>query len=219
MREAQNMCKYMSHVMRKPVYAICKQQRCRSACASAQSDQRLCCSLPRRYNISSFYIQNFKILKLSTPGQKPRRQVFSWWCSYNTVNLFIFTSTKSTLPAFCFVTERFCASVCSSFVFLATIAEPSREIMVLFLLYKLIPQMRMGSHPVGLDVWFSIGPFVYFHASCVWTAKTLASPRGCAGAHKPSLVAYVFNTITSWAGSIIEYCSYEFPRWFNFPII
>ena len=32
----------MSHVMRKPVYAICEQQRRRSACASAQSDQHLC---------------------------------------------------------------------------------------------------------------------------------------------------------------------------------
>ena len=28
-------------------YAICEQQRCRSACASAQSDQHLCCSLLR----------------------------------------------------------------------------------------------------------------------------------------------------------------------------
>ena len=28
-------------------YAICEQQWCRSACASAQSDQHLCCSLPR----------------------------------------------------------------------------------------------------------------------------------------------------------------------------
>ena len=37
----------LSHVMRKPVYAICEQQRRRSACASAQSDQHLCCSLPR----------------------------------------------------------------------------------------------------------------------------------------------------------------------------
>ena len=27
--------KNMSHIMRKPVYAICEQQRCRSACASA----------------------------------------------------------------------------------------------------------------------------------------------------------------------------------------
>ena len=48
--------------MRKPVYALCEQERHRSACASAQSDQCLCCSLPRRYNISSFYIQNFKTL-------------------------------------------------------------------------------------------------------------------------------------------------------------
>ena len=32
---------YMSHVMRKPVYAIGEQQRHRSACASAQSDQCL----------------------------------------------------------------------------------------------------------------------------------------------------------------------------------
>ena len=36
---------YMNHIMRKPVFAICEQQRRRSACASAQSDQRLvvCC--------------------------------------------------------------------------------------------------------------------------------------------------------------------------------
>ena len=33
--------------MRKPTLAICEQQRCRSACASAQSDQHLCCSLLR----------------------------------------------------------------------------------------------------------------------------------------------------------------------------
>ena len=35
----------MSHVMRKPVLAIYEQQRRRSACTSAQSDQHLCCSL------------------------------------------------------------------------------------------------------------------------------------------------------------------------------
>ena len=52
---------YLSHVMRKTVYAICEQQRRRSACASAQSDQRLCCSLPGWYNISSFYIRNFNL--------------------------------------------------------------------------------------------------------------------------------------------------------------
>ena len=36
---------FHSPIMRKPVYAICEQQRRRSACASAQSDQHLCCSL------------------------------------------------------------------------------------------------------------------------------------------------------------------------------
>ena len=40
------LLEYLSHIMRKPVYAICEQQRRRSACASAQSDQCLCCSLP-----------------------------------------------------------------------------------------------------------------------------------------------------------------------------
>ena len=32
--------------------------RCRSACTSVQSDQLLCCSLPRSYNTFSFYIWN-----------------------------------------------------------------------------------------------------------------------------------------------------------------
>ena len=32
----------LSNVMRKPVFAICEQQRRRSACASANSDQHLC---------------------------------------------------------------------------------------------------------------------------------------------------------------------------------
>ena len=48
--------------MRKPVYAICEQQRRRLACASVQSDQRLCCSLPGKYNPSTCYSRNFKNL-------------------------------------------------------------------------------------------------------------------------------------------------------------
>ena len=43
-------------------YVICEQQRSKSACASAQSDQRLSCSLLRYYNISRFYSRNFKTL-------------------------------------------------------------------------------------------------------------------------------------------------------------
>ena len=75
--------------------------------------------------------------------------------------------------------------------------EQSHEIMVLFVLRIL--QMRMRSHPVGLDVWFLVGPFVYFHTLSVWTAKPLVRLRWCAGSPKPSLVAYVIiHNFMSW---------------------
>ena len=79
--------------------------------------------------------------------------------------------------------------------------EPAHEVMVLFVLRTLTLQMRMCSHPVGLDVWYLVRPFVYFHTSCVRTAKALARLRRCAGSPEPSLVAYVISTIISWAGS------------------
>ena len=75
-------------------YAIYEQQRSRSACASAQSDQRLCCSLPRQNDASSLYIRNFKILAglCSWAGQfvscldgDSWRYIFSWRGSSCTV--------------------------------------------------------------------------------------------------------------------------------------
>ena len=69
------------------------------------------------------------------------------------------------------------------------------------ILCKLILQMRILSYAVEQDVWFLVTPFVYFHTSCVRTAKALASLHGCAGSPEPSLVAYVISTIISWAGS------------------
>ena len=51
--------------------------------------------------------------------------------------------------------------------------EPTHEIMALSILRKLILQMCMCSHPVGLDVWLLVRPFIYFHTLCVWTAKAL----------------------------------------------
>ena len=75
--------------------------------------------------------------------------------------------------------------------------------MLLFVLRKLILQTRMRSHPVGLDVWFLVGPFIYFHTWYVRTAKAVARPCGCAGSPEPSLVAYVISTMISWAGSYI----------------
>ena len=91
------------------------------------------------------------------------------------------------------------------------IYEPSHEIMVFFILRKLILQMHMRSHPVGLDVWFLVWPFVYSHTLCVRTAKALVRLRGCASS--PSLVTYVISGIISWAGS---YCNFVFSNiWYS----
>ena len=89
----------------------------------------------------------------------------------------------------------------SIFQGLLEIIEPAHEIMALFVLRKLIFQTRMRSHPVGLDVWLLVGPFVYFHSSCVRTAKALVRLRGCAGSPEPSLVTCAVSTKISWAGS------------------
>ena len=79
--------------------------------------------------------------------------------------------------------------------------EPCHEIMVLSVLRQLILQTHMCSHPVGLDVWFLVWPFIYFHTSCVRTAKALAKMHGCAGSPEPLLVTYAIRIIISWAGS------------------
>ena len=81
-------------------YVICEQQRRRSACASVQSNQRLCFSLLRYYSISRFYSRNFKTLAsfcgcagrfVSGLVGNSRRHVFSWPGS-NVYHLFaIFT--------------------------------------------------------------------------------------------------------------------------------
>ena len=54
----------------------------------------------------------------------------------------------------------------------------------------------MRSHPVGLDVWFCVGPFVYFHTSCVRTAKAL-HPRSLAWAFAGRLCDKYHN-LMSW---------------------
>ena len=74
----------MSPVMRKPIYAICKQQKTRSACTSAQFDKRLfvrCLDsiipLVSISRISSLYLASVAVQAgWVYPGRKPRRQVF-----------------------------------------------------------------------------------------------------------------------------------------------
>ena len=47
---------------RKTDYVACEQQKGRSACASAQSDQRLLFSLSGNDSIQTFFMQNLIIL-------------------------------------------------------------------------------------------------------------------------------------------------------------
>ena len=109
--------------------------------------------------------------------------------------------------------------------------EPCHVIRVLCALRKFILQTRMRSHPLGLDAWILVGPFVYFHASCVWTAKALARLLGWAVSPEPSLVAYMICTIISWAGSygvswyqflivsVPEHCTFKLlTYWHRLPV-
>ena len=76
-----------------------------------------------------------------------------------------------------------------------TLNEPCHEIMVLFILRKLIFQTRMRSHPVGLDVCLfgqTLHLLPYFMCA---NRKALAGLRVYAGSPEPSLVAYVTSTI------------------------
>ena len=78
----------MSHVMRKPVYAMCKQQRRRSAYASAQSDQRFVVRCLDSISLVSISEISRLASFWSWPGRfesylcKSRRQVFLWRGSY-----------------------------------------------------------------------------------------------------------------------------------------
>ena len=90
----------MSHVMRKPVYAICEQQRRRSACASPINSSTwysrifkilasLCSSAGRfesylvanpedRFSRDVALMGMINLQTLPTHRRKPRKQFFSW---------------------------------------------------------------------------------------------------------------------------------------------
>ena len=81
---------HLSQAMRKHVLCHMRTTN-RSACASAQSDQRLCCSLPRQNDTFGLHIHNFKILAglYSWAGQfvsclvgDSWRRIFSWRGSF-----------------------------------------------------------------------------------------------------------------------------------------
>ena len=55
----------------------------------------------------------------------------------------------------------------------------------------------MRSHPVGLDVWCLVGPYVCFHTLCVQTAKALAQMHRLAWAFADRLCDKYHN-LMSW---------------------
>ena len=96
----------MNHVPCYDKTCLChmRTQWRRSACASAQSDQYLCWSLPRQYNTYRCYTQNFKILAsfwswvdqfVSYLFAHLGRQVFSWWGSNKDVDIILALKIKS----------------------------------------------------------------------------------------------------------------------------
>ena len=87
-----------------------------------------------------------------------------------TINLFEFLTVHLLSHGVILLTDTmildwsiFCTITFRHFIFSFLISyqyEPSHEIMANFVLRKLILQTRMRSHPVWLDVWFFVGPFV-----------------------------------------------------------
>ena len=72
----------------KPFFGVYKQQRPRPACASAPSDQRLCCSLIGKFHISTCY-EHISIFQLvSVAGKAGLNLILSE--TPNTVNVLKF---------------------------------------------------------------------------------------------------------------------------------
>ena len=70
----------LSHVTRKLVFAICEQQRRRSACASAQSDQRL---FVRCMNsiipiLAVTEISRFQLVSVAEQAELPKKEELLW---------------------------------------------------------------------------------------------------------------------------------------------
>ena len=161
-------------------YRLCEQRRFRRACASAQSRQNLRCSL-------------IQAVSQEEPSDRKPDPWPLWMAGHAQLKFVMTECSKTQIRLAWLMWESLLNSKKQS--------KPCHEIMALFVLLKLILQIRMHSHPVGLDVWFLGGPFVYFHTSYERTVKALARLCECAGSPEPSLVAYVISTIISWAGS------------------
>ena len=85
--------------------------------------------------------------------------------------------------------------------------------MALLILCKLILQTYMRGHPEGLDIWFLVRPFAYFHTSCVGTAMTLIKLRRLAWAFAGRLYDKYHN-LMSWLKCCLERKDLQGKRFF-----
>ena len=89
--------------------------------------------------------------------------------------------------------------------------EPTHEIMALIALRKLNLQTRMRSNPLGLDVWFLVRPFVYFHTLCgeqrrLWWDSAFAV-RLCDKYHNSFLLCSPILNVYVWVSLSDNVCS------------
>ena len=209
--------------MSKPTKWLCAQRRLRSAWASAQSESSLCAHWVAKD--PSFLHADSE--DSDQTGRKPRLvwvfagrtchfvgfvtrrlnyiQIISWFYETGFLAFALMPFVNVICPSAVSLNmdrneKSFFRQFSCCILLLRRTKWAISCIMALFVLRKLILQPHMRSHPVGLDVWFLVGPFVYFHTSCVRTAKALTRLHGCAGSPEPSLVSFVISTIISGAG-------------------
>ena len=118
-------------------YHICNQRRLRRACASAQFRQSLRCS----------HTWNIEV----DEGSYQTSVIQPHWMALHVCLKNEFTEDEKCHNLMTWLNFNWKED------YLWTIFEPPHEIMALFVLPKLILQMRMHSHQVGLDVWFLVG--------------------------------------------------------------
>ena len=172
-------------------YAICEQQRRRSACTHAQSDQRLCCSLPKQNDTSSLYIRNFKILAglCSWAGQfvsslvgDSRRHIFSWRGSY-----------RESFFAFLRYVWYFCEIIRDIFIVKhhVHIVFPGTHCLLNWM--RTVRKLKN----IYLKRWDTFVPQLPIER----TVKTLIRLGGCPGWSESWLGAQVIMMVLSWGGS------------------
>ena len=183
----------MRHIMRKPVLCCMRTTMRRPACAFAQSDQRLCCSLPRKYDPYNCFTGHFRTLsgfRSCADRFEPflvrayrRRQVFSWrgfTCyAHNLKNSFILIT---------FIEQLYLSR---------SMTKPTKWPVRPAKTQISLPNCIVWSESSLCAQWVAMDPNV------PRTAKTLIRLGGCLGWSESSLGAHAILLVLSCRGSFL----------------